>query len=415
MKASYTLLAILFMVGSMARAQVVPAATGPAGLPVSGTLHYDLRYSQTEQFYGGSIGVVQRGIASGEAAYANSSAVRPFELTYSGGDIWNISGEPEGTGVFQHLLASQGVNRRNWTLRLSDDVSYMPQAPTSGFSGIPGVGNLPVQPGQPGQPILTLNTRSVYNIFNPDFTHTLGHATSLDIGSRYSVMRFPDGNGLDTDSVQANSQVTRRLDALNSVSGQYTYSHNSYPEYSLLTMDTQSALFGYQRTWNRQLKTSVSAGPEWVRSSSSLLVPASTSLSVNANATYDLRSTSAMVSYYRATTGGAGEATEVGVHNNDVNASLSQLFGRNLTVTATGSYMRTQGLELQLQRTVATNAEFGGVSATRKLGRYFIVFANYTAIHQSSNAALSANIISGLSQVVGFGVGYSPQEMHFKK
>ena len=273
MKASSTLLAVFLVTSAVARAQVVPAINGPYGPPVSGTLHYDLRYTQTAQLYGGSIGTVQNAFASGELAYANTSPVLPFSVTYSGGDSWNISGEQEGTGVFQNMRVSQGLVRRDWSLMLTDGVSYMPQAPVSGFSGIPGVGTLPSQPSQPNQPILTLNTRSVSNVVSPSFTHTVGHATSLETGASYSIMRFPDGNGLDTDSVQANGQVTRRLDALNSIFGQYVFAHSSYPGYSTFTMDTQSAMFGYQRTWNRQFKTSVSAGPDWVWSSDSLFVP----------------------------------------------------------------------------------------------------------------------------------------------
>ncbi len=416
MKVSTTLLVVFLVASAAVRAQVVPAVEGPTGLPISGTLHYDLRYSQTAQFYGGAIGAVQRGVASGELAYANSSAVHPFGVTYSGGDIWNISGEPEGTGVFQHMLVSQGLNRRAWTLRLMDDVSYLPQAPVTGFSGIPGVGGLPSPPTTPIQPILTLNTRSVYNTASPDFSRTFGHATSLDLGGNYTVLRFPDGNGLDTDSVQANGQITRRLDARNSFTGQYVYAHTSFPGYSVLTTETQSGLFGYQRIWNRQFKTSLSAGPEWIQSSDNLLVPPSTNLSVNATANYDLRSTSAAVSYNRATTGGAGEAQEVGIHNDDVSGSVTQLFGRNLTVTATGAYMHTAGLALLAPpENVATNTEFGGVSATRRWGRNFSVFANYTVIQQSSNFGLAANVVNGLSQVVGFGVAYSPRQINLKK
>jgi hypothetical protein len=228
-------------------------------------------------------------------------------------------------------------------------------------------------------------------------------------------MRFPDGNGLDTDSVQANAQITRRLDARNSISGQYVYAHSSFPEYAILTMDTQSALFGYQRTWNRQLKTSVSVGPQWVRGSDSLLVPPSTNLAMNASANYSVRSTTAVVSYFRGTSGGTGEASEVGTHNDDVSGGITQLYGRNLTVSATGAYMRTQGLGVQSNQTVVTNTEFGGVSASRRLGRYFNVFANYTAIQQSSNYGLSANVVNGLSQVIGFGVAYSPRDINLKR
>jgi hypothetical protein len=149
MKPSQTLMLILFTVCTVTRAQVVPSATGP-GLPVNGTLSYDLRYTQTAQFYGGFGGDTVWSVVSGEATYANANAARPTSLTYSGGDSWSLSGESEGTGIFQHLMVSQGVNRRNWTFNLSDDVSYMPQAPTTGFSGIPGVGNLPGEPSISG-------------------------------------------------------------------------------------------------------------------------------------------------------------------------------------------------------------------------------------------------------------------------
>jgi hypothetical protein len=73
--------------------------------------------------------------------------------------------------------------------------------------------------------------------------------------------------------------------------------------------------------------------------------------------------------------------------------------------------MRTKGLN----QAGVTNGEYGGVAATRQLGRYISVFANYTAIQQSSSSVLTANAISGLSQVIGFGIGYSPREIHFRK
>ncbi|MFY9853693.1 MAG: hypothetical protein WAK26_07445 [Terracidiphilus sp.] len=415
MKASSTLLAVFLVAGAAATAQVVPAVEGPTGLPISGSLHYGLLYTQTAQFYGGATGTVQRGVASGELAYANSNSERPFAMTYTGGDIFNISGEPEGTGVFQHMLVSQGLRKRAWTLNLMDDVSYLPQAPVSGFSGIPGVGGLPSPPTPPAQPILTQETRSIFNTVSPDVARTIGHETSVNFGGRYTILRFPDGNGLDTDSVEANGQITRRLDARNSLTGRYVYGYTSFPGYSALTMDTDSALFGYQRIWNRKFKTSVSAGPEWVQSSISSVVPPSTNLTINANANYDLRSTSAGVNYDRATTGAAGEATEVGIHSDDVNGSITQLFGRNVKLSASGAYMRTEGLAVLFDQNVVTNAEFGEVSAMRRLSRYFTVTANYTVIQQSSNFGLGPNVVSGLSQVLGFSIAYSPRDINLKK
>jgi hypothetical protein len=417
MKPSYALMAILFIFtfSASARAQVAPAATGPAGLggslgpPVNGMLQYSLNYAQTAQFYGGTQGGSQTSGVNGQVTFITAKA-HPFALTYSGGDMWTISGAGEGSGVFQHLMVSQGFVLHSWAFNLNDNVSYTPQAPTMGFSGIPGVGSLPGAPGAPTQPILTLNTRSVNNQTGANFTHGLGHATSLGVNGSYGILRYPDGNGLETNSLQAGPQITRRLNALNSITGQYSFSSFSYPG-STITMETQSAMAGYQRTWSRRLNTSVSAGPEWIQGSAGSNIPSSTDLTVNANMSYAAKSGTATLSYTQAASGGAGVTTQVGVNNKDISAALSRQQGKNLSLSVTGSYMRTGGL----QQTGVTNAEYGGVSATRRLGRYIVASANYTAIYQSTSSSLPANAVSGLSQVIGFSLGFSPREKRFKK
>jgi hypothetical protein len=374
-------------------------------------LHYDLRYTYTAQFYGGEGGDSQRSTLSGDATYANGNATHPTSLTYSGGDMWTTSGASYGEGVFQHLLVSQGYNKRAWGFTISDNVNYSPQAPSGGFSGIPGIGNLPGLPTEPNQSILTLNTRSVYNMVTADYKHNVNYATSLDLNGSFTTLRFPDGNGLDTDSLQAGPRITRRLNAFNSLSGQYSFTHISYPGISSFTMETQTAMFGYDRTWSRQFKTSVSAGPQWVQSSDSIAIPSSLNLSINSSANYQTRSTTASLNYTRGASAGSGIATQVGIHNDNASANLMRQFGKNVNVTATGSYMRTT----QLNQVGTTNAKTAGVSATRRFGRSFTVFANYTATQQTTSSVLTPNAIHGLSQVIGFGVGYSPREMHFKK
>jgi hypothetical protein len=409
MRQGYTLLAIFFIASAVTEAQVVPAVTpGPNRLPVvSGTLRIDLRYSQTAQIYSNE--TTQSAVASGEVTYASPSERRPTTLTYSGGDMWNFSGVGGESGVFQHLLVSQGILGRNWSWSISDDVSYMPQSPTTGFSGIPGVGNLPT-PTTPSQTILTLNTRSVDNLVNSSYTHSLNHATSLSINGSYGILRFPDGNGLETNQWEAGTQITRRLNAHNSIFGEYSYSRYGYPGYTI-TMGTQSAQFGVQRTWNRRFSTSASVGPEWTQGSDSAQIPSSTEVAANANATYQARSTIAFLGYSQGTAGSSGAISSFGTHNYDAIAGVTRQIGRNLSLGGSGGYMRTRGLKLA----GVTNSEYGGVSATQRLGRYFTVFANYTATKQLSSSVLSMNAIHGVSQAISFGIGYSPREIHFRK
>jgi hypothetical protein len=155
-------------------------------------------------------------------------------------------------------------------------------------------------------------------------------------------------------------------------------------------------------------------------------------LSLDASATYQLRRAAAGVSYFHGTNSGAGYM--LGAKIDNVNANYSRDFGKSLSIGVTGSYMRSSSLfayQLAIgqdgQITVipanfngVSNAKYGGVQATRRLGRYMNAFASYTAIGQSSSLQISAvgynsNLLSGLYQVVGFGIGYTPRDLHLKK
>jgi hypothetical protein len=372
-----------------------------------------LRYSQTAEF-GGSLGNWQTANLSGSVDYANLNTRLPFALDFTGGYSANLSGPSNGTGFFQHLLISQGFVERKWNVLVSDDVSYTPQSPTTGFSGIPGTGEPIGGSGSnppSSQSILTLNTHTISNVASGDFGYHLNYATTLSFGGNSNLLRYPDGNGLDSDGQQANAGLTRRLDARNSLSGQYIFSHYSYSGLSF-TPDINTALFGYQRTWSPKLRTNVSVGPQWIGSSSSSVEPPSTTIAATAGVNYQFRSESASLSYNRETSNGGGYLTVATVDS--VNAGFSRDFGRDLTIGITGSYARTAGF--QIGNNGVTNARYGGAQATRRLGRYLNVFANYTAVDQSSSLAASqTNVLNQLYQVIGFGIAYSPRETHLRQ
>ena len=455
MKFRFTLLAILLTAGAATRAQVVPATKGHAGLPpVSGVLHYDLRYAQTAQF-GGGVGNQQRSFVSGDASYANTDKRLPFSMQYGGGIGWVWTGPASAGNVFQHLSLSQGYVKHSWNLSASENVSYTFETPTTGFTGVPGTGSPIGGTGSttlPNQSILALNTRALDNNTTLGFGHKLDHATSLNIGGAWGQMRFIDGNGQNTDTKSANAGISRRLNARNSLSGQYTFSRYDYGGMGL-TMQSNSGQLSLSRKWNRRFNTSVAAGPVWITSSGlagmgAKATPNSTMLSLNASANYSLRRQgSASVSYSRGTTGGSGYM--LGAKEDSLNGNYSREFGKKLTVGLTASYMRSSSLAaaqfvavcpigstncicpigdsvclLSLNFMPVTDSIFGGVQATRRLGKNFNLFANYTAIDQSSsltssvqNTSLNSNtnILNGMEQMISFGIGYSPKEKRFKQ
>ena len=400
MKTTHKLLAILLIAGAAAHAQVVPEATAS-----SAYMNYAVRYSQTAEF-GTNFGDLQTSSLSGSMQYKNGKERLPLQMRYIGGYTWTITGPSYLTGVFQHLTLSQGINWRKWGATVSDDVSYLPQAPTTGFSGIPGIGEPIGEPLPPSDlSILTLHTHVIYNDATGNARYTLDRATTLAGGISSILVRFPDANGLNINELTANGVLTRRLGARNSFLGTYRYSQYSYPDYDF-SFHANAGLLGIRRAWNPKITSEISAGPELKGSSNSAIIPSSTTVAVNASARYHYRLDSASLTYIRGANNGGGYL--LGAESDAVNANYTREFGRKMTIGLTGSYLRTSGLV----NNGVINSEFGGAQATRRFGRHFSAFANYTAIDQTSSSALPSNTLSSLWQVVGFGVSYSPRKIH---
>ena len=411
MKPTFKILAFFFTVCASVHAQVVPAATGPRNVPVVGNLHYALRYSQSDQM-SNTFPDMQTVAASGSLEYSNSNERLPFIMDYAGGYTWTISGPSYESGLFQHLFLSQGINWRRWKLLLNDDVSYLPESPITGFSGIPGTGEpigVPNPTPSSSQSILTLNTHVVDNIASGEIEHSLNYATTFSGGGGSEILRYPNDDGLNTNSKTGNATLKWRLNARNSLLANYVFTEYDYPDHFNINFLTNTALFGLQHQWSRNLTTIVSAGPQWISSSDQGVVPTSRNVSVIASVNYKLRFTSADASYTRGTNGGAGYL--VGGEVDSVQGDLLHQFGMNTTIGFAGGYQRTTGLNSN----GVTNSIYGGAQATRRIGRNVIVFANYTGIDQTSTSNLPTNALGQLMQVIGFGIGYSPRDPHLRR
>jgi len=262
-------------------------------------------------------------------------------------------------------------------------------------------------------------------------------------------MLYIDNDGQNMDTYMASAGVTRRLSARNSFSGQYSFSRFNYVG-SFQVANTapisysqaNTVQFSLSRQWNAHLVTSASAGPQWISSSNSAIMPTSTNVAANASVSETFRYGTASLMYSHGTTGGSGYMLGAESDVFMANFGRSFSFGKNLTVNVNGSYMRTISLTaaefeyacsinnvtyiclVPLNYKPVTDAGYGGVQATRKLGRYFSANASYMAIDQSSslqtsapNTPLSSNatILNGLNQVISFGIGYSPRDKHLKK
>jgi hypothetical protein len=377
--------------------QVAPSATGGAR-----NFNYVLHYSQRAQF--GGYGDWQTATPSGEVDYFNGRSTAPFELRYAGGYTWTLTGPSYTTGWFHRLSVRQGVSGRKWEASVMDDVSYLPQAPVMGFSGIPGTGEPIVIPLPPSsnQSVLTLGTHALYNIASAEVSRVLTSAYAVSAGADYNLIRFPDSNGLDTNTASAHAGLTRRINGRSSATGEYSYTQSGYPGVNF-SFSTNSAMGVYERNWTKFLQTSIAIGPEWISSSMPQLIPSSTMVSVNAGLARQMRRDSLHLNYFRGTAGGSGYM--LGEKSDSVSAGYSHELESKFNLEATAGYRRST----PLSQRGAYDSAFGGIQLYRPVGRYMSAFASYSIMTQTATMAVPDNVVQHPIHTISFGMTYSPR------
>lgn len=419
----------LCAVVSTAYGQAVPASSlsptvGPNLPTIDGVFHYSLSASELAQTgYRGS-GESYMTSLSGNAAYNSKSVVRPFSMLYAGGVLLG-SQSRGGARPFQNFAVSQGLLKGAWIFGISDSVSYLPQSPTTGISGIPGVGDLGLQPiegpsGGPAGGVLANNSANISNSLSGSIERRLTGVTSASGTGTWTILRYPDNDGLNNTQIAGVLGLNHRLDARDTISGSVSYSTYSYGSGIGLTVQTRGVNGVYQRVLSKTLTMSASAGPMWISSSNSVQVPSRTTVAANMSLGYSKKYIAGLT-YMRGVNGGSG--IQPGALSDSLGANIGRTYGRNWMTSLNANYTRTSGL-LQspalagappagvgfLYSGGSSKTAFGGAQVSRRLGDSFSTFASYNLQHQSIDSSLAAqNAFSGLSQTFGVGISFSPR------
>ena len=407
MKAMNRILTICLLGCAPAFAQVNPSATGPGRAPAgTSNLVYAFRYAQAAQL-NTQMADMQTSNVSATLDYANRQQRYPFTMEYGGGYTWTLTGPGYLTGQFHRLLLTQGVDSRRSKLMLKDDVSYLPQAPTTGFSGIPGTGEIigvPNPSPSTTQTILTINTHVVDNMASAQFDRTISYATTLGVTGAFDLLRYPDNNGLNINTANAGARLVRRLSGRTTLAGRGSFTQYSYPDASL-SINTITEDLGIQHKWTRNLTTDITGGPQELGSNKSAIVPSSLRYSVDASVNYKLHYTAFNAAYTHGTNGGSGYM--LGGTADVASVNFTHQFNPSTLLGLTAGYNRTASLN---SINGVTNAEFGGAQVTWRLGNNLILFANYTAQNQTSTAALPGNTLDQMINTIAFGFGLSSRD-----
>jgi hypothetical protein len=158
----------------------------------------------------------------------------------------------------------------------------------------------------------------------------------------------------------------------------------------------------------------VSAGPQWVSSSNSALIPSNLNVAASASMSYSRGGTGASVSYSRGVNAGSGVLS--GALTDSVNASAGHTYGRVWVASLNMGYTHSSGLtQLSTGTSLVPinetyNTFFGGAQLRRGFGPHWSGYASYTVQNQSNNFPAGAlNALNGTSHTIGIGVTFSPR------
>ena len=427
-----TALVLVFLLASTCRAafgQALPAAeaspisTGfalPTGL---GSLQYAVSASQSLNWgYYGTSGAAYMTNLSGDVGYLSNSKLYPFSLVFSGGHTFSESNQASYS--FLNLGLSQIINAGRWNFVVSDDISYLPGTAASGLSGVPGVGDLGVPPVQvgsdAGQGVLTNFSNRVSNIASGSLQRQITGKTSINGSGSYTTMRFLDSSissigassaGLDNNSITGGGGITHQIDTRTSYGANYTYTDFTYPgnSFGVLTPNfasqTASAMFSHKFT--RKLSLTASAGPQWTTSSSGN----GTYLSAfaDASANYTARSFESSLAFVRSTNNGFG--TVAASISDSVSFSANRKFAVVWNLSVSSAYAHTSTLALGNVPSSSINTAVEGIQLSRAIARNLSGYAAYSFEDQSISGARTFNTFSGISQLIAFGITYSPSSI----
>jgi hypothetical protein len=398
-------------------AEASPISTGFALPLTAGTLQYAVSASESLTWgYYSSSGAAASTNLTGDLAYISTSKRDPFSMVLSAGRSWATSGQSSYS--YLNLGLSQVIGLGRWTLVVSDNVSYLPSTATTGLSGVAGVGDIGVNPIQvgvgTGQGVLSNYSRRISNTAAASIQRQLTGKTAVHASGDYSLIHFLDNNssnlGLDNTFADGDGGITHNFNRRDALGGDYSYTTYDYGTV-LPGFSSQTASLIYTHQYSRKIALSAAAGPQWTTFSSR---GNSTSLNlfVSASANYSARLSHFSLAYVRSSNSGFGVVG--GAISDNISLSGARTFARVWNGAFTSDFSRTTNLPQSGTTPVLIHTYVEAAQVSRAIARSFSVYASYTLEDQSNvGSGNTVNTFSGVSNVLGFGITYSPMSMHF--
>jgi hypothetical protein len=319
-------------------------------------------------------------------------------LNYSGGGNFSTD-DSIGNGWYQQLGATQTFNWARLQLVLLDEFAYLPQSQfgfgagtglaTPGVGGSLGGGATGIGAGfTPGQTIFSAVGPRYFNTAGIQMTYQLSARSSVTMGGLYSLLRFIDPGNVESDQYVGNIGYNYQISRKNTIGLQYRYGAFHFLNNPQAIGDQIfQVVFGRKITG--RLALTLSGGPEITNfrvpqapSTKTQYVAGSGGASLN----YLVPKGTLTVSYFHGVTAGGG--VFLGATTDQVTGAATRRISRVWSGEVHGGYARNRNAETTTGvATTAYDSFFGGVSASRPLGRNALFSLGYTAYLERANSS----------------------------
>ena len=308
-----------------------------------------------------------------------------FLLNYTaGGSIYG--GNSELNRTFQAMKIQQAFQFRHWSLTLADDVTVTPES-TFGYSALSSFSGSTFTPGTaPNQSVLINQSRQISNVAVGQVNYELNSRSSFTLAGNFGILRFPDGNFLESNQGGIQIGYNHNLNSRDSLGISYGLNLVRSPNAATAQkLDSHIVQLAYGRRITGHLAFGVSGGPEINEFEDPILGHMTkTAWTAQSSMTYRLRGAQMQVSYSHGATAGAGV---IGVATTDqIQGGLTTRLTRTLSASIRPGYAHNTSAQPATNTpNPSFNTEFVGATLGRPLGHQGTLSLNYTFQHQSTN------------------------------
>jgi hypothetical protein len=321
----------------------------------------------------------------GALQMARGNAKRLFSMSYLGSA--QLSSYDSNLNTQIHSLEiTQAIKAGRWDFLFGDTLRYQPNAYGASAPLLYAGSNVVQQSGfrpevTPNDTVLSQQANQLTSTAVGQVSYGLSRTSVLTASASYGILRYLDGNFLDTQQFNASGGFDHRI-GRNTVGVGYTYSRFMYDDLAQ-NFATNTVQLTFARRLLGRVTFAAGAGPTFTTTTIGSISNTNVDLSARASLQYANNRSTLDLSFSRAVTGGSGVTP--GAVTNAISAGAERKLTRTISWSANGGYARNSS--------EASGTDFDtyyiATGVSHMVGRYMSISVGYRGQKQTSDSSFA--------------------------